>query len=130
MEEILVKTSAKLKGSHRVAGEFDRIIGSRPQYAKIEFLVEPAEGFAVGDDVESEVGGTEDERFWKSEHPDWAVLGLLDVLLVAWTQPLRNIKVTVTSADYHPAWSSLMAFRMAGWDAGKKLVEAEKKSKP
>jgi hypothetical protein len=41
------------------------------------------------------------------------------------TKRLRSIKITVTDADYHPSWSSRMAFRMAGREAGRKLVKNE-----
>lgn len=120
----MTRIPATLEGTPRVAGEYGPTTGPRRQYAKIEFLVEPAEGFEVVTAIES----IEDDRFWESEHPDWAVLGHLDVVLVAWPQPLRNIKITVTEADYHPSWSSRMAFRMAGRKAGKILVELEEES--
>jgi hypothetical protein len=91
----------------------------------VGFLVEPADEFEVVTAIED----IEDDKFWEDKHPDWAVLGLLDVVLVAWPQPLRNIKITVTEAEYHPLWSSRMAFRMAGRKAGKKLVELKEKSR-
>jgi translation elongation factor EF-G len=116
-EEITIRTSARLNESHRVVGVYGPTTGPRQQYAKVEFLVEPAEEFEVVAAVE----GADDDEFWGSECPDWAVLGLLDVVLVAWSQPLRNIKVTVVDGDYHPFWSSRMAFRMAGREAGRKL---------
>jgi translation elongation factor EF-G len=118
-EEVMTRTSARLRGSHRAAGQYDPTTGPRRQYAKVEFLVEPAEEF----EVVAEAEGVEDSR--DSEHSDWAVLGLLDIVLIAWPQPLRDIKVTVTDIDYHPLWSSRMAFRMAGREAGRKLVKLE-----
>jgi hypothetical protein len=122
-EEIMTRTPARFEGSHRVTGEYGPTTGPRRQYAKVEFLVEPAESFEVVTAVES----IEDDQFWENVNPDWAVLGLLDVVLVAWPQPLRSIKITITNADYHPLWSSRMAFRMAGREAGRKLVELEEK---
>src|SRR5918998_31201 len=98
----MTRTPARLDGSHRVTGEYGPTTGPREQYAKVEFLVEPAEEF----EVVSAIEGIEHDNFWENEHPDWAVLGLLDVVLVVWPQPLRNIKITATDADYHPLWSS------------------------
>ena len=120
-EDVMTRTPARPKRSHRVGGEFEQA-ADRQQYAKIEFLVEPAEGFEVAVDVE----GAEDDPFWKGEHADWGVLGLLDVVLVAWSQPMRDIKVTIVGVAYDPLWSSPMAFRFAGREAGRKLLEAER----
>jgi hypothetical protein len=122
-EEIMTRTPASLDGSRRVTGEYGPTTGPRRQYAKVKFLVEPAEAFKVVTAIE----GIEGDRFWGHNYPDWAVLGLLDVVLVAWPQPLRRIKITVMDADYHPLWSSRMAFRMAGREAGRNLVELEEK---
>lgn len=101
-EELMLRTPAKLKTGHRVLGEYGPTTGPRQQYAKAEFVVEPANEFQVVPAVED----AQDDEFWGSSLPDWAVLGLLDVVLVAWPQPLRNIKVTVVDADCHPLWSS------------------------
>ena len=120
----MTRTPARFEGSQHVTGEYGPTTGPRRQYAKVEFLVEPAEEFGVVTAIED----IEHDEFWESEHPDWAVLGLLDVVLVAWPQPLRSIKITITNADYHPLWSSRMAFRMAGREAGRKLVELEEES--
>jgi translation elongation factor EF-G len=122
-EEIMTRTPARLEGSHRLTGEYGPTTGPRQQYAKVEFLVEPTEEFEVFTAIE----GIEEDGFWENNHPDWAVLGLLDVVLVAWPKPLRSVKITVTDASYHPLWSSRMAFRMAGREAGRKLVELEEK---
>ena len=46
-EEIMSRTSARLKGSLRVVGEYGTTTGPRRKYAKVGFLVEPAKEFEV-----------------------------------------------------------------------------------
>jgi hypothetical protein len=52
-----------------------------------------------------------------------AVFGLLDVVLTAGYLPLRDFALRVVEVDSHPIDSSIMAFRKAGRDAGRKLLQ-------
>jgi hypothetical protein len=52
------------------------------------------------------------------------ILGLLDALINADVRPLRKICVTLEHVWYHEADSTQTAFRNAGRDAGRKIIEA------
>jgi hypothetical protein len=52
-----------------------------------------------------------------------AAFGVLDVVLTAGPLPLRNFALRVIDIQSHPADSSIMAFRRAGRDAGRKLLQ-------
>jgi hypothetical protein len=56
--------------------------------------------------------------------PDPFIFGLLDVLMNAGPDPLKNVRVTLEQAWYHDADSSRNAFRSAGRDAGRKIIAA------
>jgi translation elongation factor EF-G len=98
----------------------ERIHAGKNEFAKVELTVLPATTFNVVDSVPEK---SELEKLgvgW----PDPVVLGLLDVLLTAAQGPLRNIRVILERVWYHEVDSSQGAFRGAGRDAGRKIIEA------
>jgi hypothetical protein len=99
-----------------VEGIQDRHLGPRWEFAKIRFRAEPAEDFLV------EMGDLEPDALRKS-YLDAAILGVLDIILVSASAPLKNVKLTVTAIESHEIDSSPNAFRMAGREAGKKLID-------
>jgi len=101
-----------------VIGERNQHLGPRWEFAKIEVSIEPAPSFEVVDAVEA------NEQLRQLGYLDWAVLGLLDVLMVAEAAPLSGVRVTLEKAEHHEIDSSQMAFRQAGRDAGRKIIEA------
>ena len=103
----------------RVEGVRVAHLGPKLEVARIEFLVENADAFCV---VVAEPNI--DPAAYAFRYIDYAVFGLLDVLLVAEDYPLRNIRVTVVSIGIDPVSSSMMAFRRAGRDAGRKVLQA------
>ena len=56
--------------------------------------------------------------------PDPVILGLLDILMNAEQGSLRNIRVVLERVWYHDVDSSRDAFRCAGRDAGRTIMEA------
>lgn len=117
MSSLLSLPSAKLKGSRRVEGVWDRHLGPRREFAKIVFLIEPSDKFEVSIQSTNELG-----ELSKIGYLDWGVMGLLDVIMVSGTLPLKDIKVTITDAWSDPTDSNHMAFRHAGRVAGRSLM--------
>jgi hypothetical protein len=116
-QELLKLGSLSLKSKVTVTGERDQHLGPRCDFAKVQVTVEPASRFEVIDAVPAK------EEARQEGYLDWAVFGLLDVLLVAESAPLTNIRITLERVEHHPVDSSPMAFRHAGRDAGRKIIE-------
>ncbi|MFL6199172.1 MAG: hypothetical protein ACJ76J_08350 [Thermoanaerobaculia bacterium] len=54
---------------------------------------------------------------------DAAAMGILDVLMTAGPYPIKNVRIIIEQLDVDPIESSQHAFRMAGRDAARKLLE-------
>ena len=115
--ELLKLSSLKIKSKITVVGERNQHLGPRWEYAKVQISIEPAPQFEVID------AAPDDVEARKAGYLDWAVFGLLDVLMVAESAPLKNIRVIVENIEPHAVDSSQMAFRQAGRDAGRKIIE-------
>lgn len=88
------------------------------EIARIQLLVEPSEAFEVIVAVPTIAPSSEHERFM-----EWAIFGFLDVVMVADPYPIKSVKVTVVDAEFDAVSSSMMAFRHAGRDAGRRFLE-------
>jgi hypothetical protein len=63
--------------------------------------------------------------------PDAIIFGLLDVLMLADSGPLYKLRVVLEKVWYHEIDSSQNAFRHAGRDAGRKIIETiEQRNRP
>jgi hypothetical protein len=104
---------------HRVSvvGERNQVLGPRIEAAKFNVTVEPSETFEVVNLV------PETEVLKGAGFPDWAIFGILDVLLVADFGPLREVRIILEEVGYDEISSSPMAFRQAGRDAGRKIMK-------
>lgn len=103
-----------------VIGEREKHFGSRSEFARIQLTVEPANAFEVVDNV-PEKGALEKLAVaW----PDCVILGLLDVLMLTEPGPLYKVRVILELVWYHDLDSTWQAFRHAGRDAGRKIIEA------
>jgi hypothetical protein len=99
-----------------VTGERDHHLGPRWEFAKLTIVAEPAERFEIVNEVRM-TPELEALRF-----PEWAIYGVLDVLMVAGSAPLTGVRLTLKDAGWNPVDSSAMAFRQAGRDAGRKIA--------
>jgi len=117
-ETLLKRPSSPLKSRMSATGERDQHLGPTWQFARIKVNVEPATKFEVVDLV------PKNEELRASGYPDWAIFGLLDVLAVSDGFPIDTVRIVLTEADYSPIESSPMAFRQAGRDSGRKILEA------
>jgi hypothetical protein len=117
-DELLKRSSFTPKSKIAVVGERNQHLGPRFEFAKVQLSVEPASRFEVVDAV------VPNEELRQLGYPDWVVFGLLDVLMVAKSAPLTNVRVVLEKVEHHPVDSSPMAFRHAGRDAGHKIIEA------
>lgn len=121
-QELLQLGSLTVKSKITVTGERNQHLGPRWEFARLQVSVEAAPRFEVIDAVPGKK---------ESTHPnylDWAVFGLLDVLMVAESAPLKNIRITLETLEDHAVDSSPMAFRHAGRDAGRKIIESFRRS--
>jgi hypothetical protein len=106
-----------------VEGVRDKKLGPRSDYAKIEVQCEPAERFEVMFDLPNL------KEAQQHAYLDWAICGMLDVLMTENTYPLRNVRLTIKGAVIDPIRSNQMAFRHAGRDAARNVFEAIKRGK-
>ena len=103
-----------------VLGKRIRQVGPKGEFAKIQLTVHPSNLFEVIDRVAER---SELEKLgvgW----PDCAIFGLLDVLMFAEFGPIYKVCVVLEQVWYHEVDSSWQAFRHAGRDAGRKIVES------
>jgi hypothetical protein len=121
-KKLLEQCSFSVDRSVTVVGERDQHLGPRWEKAKVQVTVEPSMVFEVVNAVH------DDKELQKFGYPDWVVFGLLDVLMVAFSAPVRNVRIILEKAEYDPVLSSAMAFRQAGRDAGRKIIQALNKS--
>lgn len=91
------------------------------EVARIDLLVEPADLFEVVVAVPKLAPTPEHERFI-----EWAIFGFLDVVMVAEPYPIKSVKLTIMDAEVDAVSSSMMAFRHAGRDAGRKFLAMRK----
>lgn len=119
---MLKPNSLTLKSKVTIVGERNEHIGPRWEIARISITVEPAPDFEVVDLY------PDNQEARQEGYLDWAVFGLLDVIMLTWSTPLRNIRVTLEKVEVDAINSSRMAFRHAGRDAGHKLLQIVKGS--
>jgi translation elongation factor EF-G len=103
-----------------VLGKRIRQLGPRSEFAKVRLTVLPSNSFEVIDRVAER---SELEKLgvgW----PDCAIFGLLDVLMFTESGPLFKVCVALEEVWYHEVDSSWQAFRQAGRDAGRKIIES------
>jgi hypothetical protein len=122
-EDLSKARSLTLKSKITVVGERNQHLGPRMEFARVQVSAEPAPNFEVIDCVPA------NEEARKHGFLDWAVFGLLDVLLVTESYPLKDIRVTLERIELSAIDSSQMAFRNAGRDAGRQIIEALRQSR-
>ena len=96
-----------------------RSLFPRAEFAKIQLTVRPAQSLEVVDDV---VEKSDLEKLgvgW----PDCVIFGLLDVFMLAEPRPLYKVRVVLEAVWYHDVDSTWQAFRHAGRDAGRQVLE-------
>jgi hypothetical protein len=115
-EDLMQRRSAVVPRTVKVEGIRAAHTGPRLEYGRIVVEARPASVFSAEWSVD--VGrGADDEEFIRA-----AVFGVLDVVLGAEPYPLKNVAVRVLEIEAHEIDSSRMAFRRAGQDAGRKLL--------
>jgi hypothetical protein len=114
--DLVDRRSAKLPQTLRVEGVREAHLGPRCEYGRVIVEAEPSAQFTVSVPAGPlPVGGDDFVRA--------AVMGVLDIVLTADPFPLRDFALRIVEIHPHPVDSSVMAFRRAGRDAGRKLLE-------
>jgi hypothetical protein len=90
-----------------------------PQFARIEIGAAPSEWFQVEVALDREILTAMEQNGFLKE----AIFGVMDVLIAAQPAPILRITLRISGAELGP-FSTQHAFRMAGRDAGRRLVEA------
>lgn len=119
MENAIRRKSFQLNGTFNIVGERNAHLGGRCEIAKIKVTVKPSESFQV---YAEDILNREDVE--SKGYLDAAVFGILDVLVMGANYPLTEVAVIFTEFEIHPVESSISAFRQAGRDAGRKILEA------
>jgi hypothetical protein len=117
-EVLLKKQSSPLTSGVSVTGERDKHLGPSFQFARVKVSVEPSKRLEVVDLV------PKNEELRGLGYPDWVIFGLLDVLILSDDFPIDKARIILTEADYSAIESSPMAFREAGRDSGRKILQA------
>ena len=113
------RASIRLTTPLTVVGERKKIVRPKAEFARVRLTVHPAPAFEVEDSVAEKA---ELERLgvgW----PDAVIFGLLDVLMRSEPGPLYTVRVVLEHVWYHHVDSSEVAFRHAGRDAGRRIIE-------
>lgn len=118
-QDVLTRRSRPLPRSVQVEGVRKAHLGPMLQVASVRFVAEPAERFSVVVEVPGVEGHADRVAFIEA-----AVFGLLDIVLLSEPQPMREMRLRLVAAEFDPVNASVMAFRLAGRDAGQHLVEA------
>ena len=111
--------SRRLSAPITVLGKRVRQLGPKGEFAKVQLTVNPSDSFEVIDRIAER---SELEKLgvrW----PDCFIFGLLDVLMFTRSGPLFKVCVVLEEVWYHEVDSSWQAFRHAGRDAGRKIIE-------
>ena len=103
-------------------GEINQPLGGRWRVAKIEVLVEPAPSFCVSCEMEEPLT-RQMEREGFLEH---AVYGMIDILATAQLSPVLRLRIRFVGAAIHPVESTPVAFRLAGRDAARRILDQAK----
>lgn len=104
----------------KASGKFDGYLVYAIQRAEIDLEVEPSSSFEVVDALHR------NEEVWDNGLMDGAIFGLLDVLMVADSESICDIRVVLKDVNYDRIECSPKAFRLAGRDAGQKIIESMK----
>jgi hypothetical protein len=112
--------SQSLRTSISVTGTFDKYLVHAIQFAKVRLTVESASSFEAIDAI------PEDGEFRRNGYLESAIFGLLDVLMFAEPNPIHQVRVILEGVEYDRIECSQLAFRLAGRDAGRKVVESAK----
>lgn len=121
-ENLLLSQAMTLSSTVHVEGIRKAHLGPRMEFGRVEFIIEPADGF----DVSVEVANVDENTEYKW-YIEWAIFGFLDVVMVGAPYPYKKLKLRVVGVEIDPIDSSQMAFRLAGRDAGRKFLEEQKR---
>jgi len=118
-ENLLARKSFQLQGTFDIVGERNAHLGARCEIAAVRLTIRPAESFQV---YVHELSNYDEVA--ANGYLDAAVFGILDVLVLGANYPLTEVAIVFRTLDVHPVESSISAFRQAGRDAGRKIIEA------
>ncbi len=118
VEDVTRRQPESIRRPVRVTGERNQHLGPRWEYAQIEVIAEPADHWDVSIELPGEDFANPDRNRWLRE----AILGILDVLMTKPIQPVLKIRLRLVGAKFDPVDSTEHAFRLAGRDAGEKLL--------
>ena len=119
LEYLISQPSLTIDSQIKVEGICKKHLGPRLEYANVELMIEPSNVLDV--EFSNELLALDKNS---KALLDAAIYGIFDVIMVAKSIPLRNIKINFLNADIHPIDSNRSAFLKAGRDAGYKIIKA------
>jgi len=122
LDSIAKIRSSNLPVTVDVIGEFNAYLVYSNQHAVVKMQIEPAQNLEVV------TNDTVIEKIQYAEYIDSAIFGLLDVLAFSGPLAYFNVRIVVKDADCDRINFSPMAFRFAGRDAGRKVLQHVRES--
>src|SRR5262245_23832289 len=119
LDDIASRPSVTWKWARSARGECRRHTGPSIWFAGVQLELTPSDEFVVDDKLESKVREYAQKTGWY----DQIVFGVYDVLMIQTITPFRNFKLSILAIDFNHIESNAIAFRLAGRDAAKKLIE-------
>ena len=115
------RTSIRIKHTSVVEGISDKHLGPRIEYAKVVFECTPSDEFEV-DFGKFQSRTNEFELLFLEA----AISGFIDIAMLNEPHPLRCVHLKIVHVDFDEMNASEIAFRHAGQDAAKKVLESMK----
>lgn len=121
IESYLNSTPISVSKSIEVEGLCKIVTGGRCLYAKVLLEVLPSNDLIFEDQTKKNKRSLLDHEAWTEA----AFLGILDYMLVMPITSISRFHCVIKELDFHDIDSSSLAFRLAGRNAAKKILEAE-----
>lgn len=118
-QNVVSRPSLRLREAVELETLREANLGPRWEWAKIKVRAEPSEQLEIFIKL-----AVEQPHFLEYGYIDAAIFGLLDTLLLAAQSPLTKVRLTLIELHDHEVDSSQNAFRMAGRELGRRLIES------
>ena len=122
IDNLMLKESISIDRNIQVDGIRNKHLGPRIEYAKVKYEIGPSDQFSV-DFSKLKTNLSTDLNGEQVEMLNFSIFGLLDILMINNTTPIKKINIIFLEADFDIINSNRMAFRNAGRDAGEKIIK-------
>jgi hypothetical protein len=120
-QDLITRTPSQLNQRLEAWGECERHTGPAYWYAKVKIAVAPSDQLIVVNQLDERKALRLKEEGWD----EYAIFGVLDVMLTHSLSPYRLFQLTLLDADFNDIESRSIAFRWAGRDAARKILSQQ-----